>query len=354
MSGRLVKYLADAAAGDLSPDVLLSIMFFRIPSFLELVLPLGFFIGILLAYGRLYVDSEMTVMSACGLSTTRLASYTLASATVLGLIVAFISLYASPAGITKVNYIFEDVKASNGLETLVSGRFRTNKKTGRVTYVKNFSDDKVLMKEVFSAEPHIGEGGVVEHTIILAEQGFMELRGEQNSRFLILENGQRYKDRTGDSGHQITEFATFGQRINDAVTQRIGHLRGEAKTMSLLLASDHPRDKANLQWRLSLALLVPVISLIALALSKTDHRRGRYVMMLPAFLIYIFYVVSLNAARDALEKGKLPIELGMWWVHLLYLALAIILLYGGTWWRWLRSPKFEPITPEVAKSGDVK
>lgn len=339
MSGRLVKYLAEAASGDLSPDVLMSIMLFRIPSFLELVLPLGFFIGILLAYGRLYVDSEMTVMSACGLSTSRLATYTLIPACFLALIVAYISLYASPAGITRVNYIFEDLKASSGLETLVAGRFRTDDKTGRVTYVRHFSDDDGIMKEVFSAEPRIKDNGVVEHTVILAEKGYMELRGEQNGRYLILEKGRRYKGQAGKGDYEITEFARFGQFLNNAVTHRYGHLRGEARSMEILLASNHLRDKASLQWRISLALLVPIISLIALALSKTDHRRGRYVKMLPAFLIYIFYVVSLSAARDAVEKGKIPVELGIWWVHLVYLSLAIVLLYGSTWWRWLRRPK---------------
>ena len=80
MSGRFVKYLAQAASGDLAPDVVFSIMAYRLPSFLELVLPLGLFIAILLAYGRLYVETDMTVMSACGLSTRRLALFTLAPA----------------------------------------------------------------------------------------------------------------------------------------------------------------------------------------------------------------------------------------------------------------------------------
>ena len=68
MSGRFVKYLGQVTSGDFAPDVLLLVMLYRLPNFLEVVLPLGLFIGILLSYGRLYVDSEMTVMSACGMS----------------------------------------------------------------------------------------------------------------------------------------------------------------------------------------------------------------------------------------------------------------------------------------------
>src|SRR5690606_32550540 len=99
MSGRIVRYLADAAAGISEGGVLLTRMGYRMPSFLELILPLGFFIGILLAYGRLYVDSEMTVLSACGMSERRLVGYTLTTAVIVATIVAILSLYVSPVGV---------------------------------------------------------------------------------------------------------------------------------------------------------------------------------------------------------------------------------------------------------------
>ena len=80
MSGRFIKYLAQAAQGILDPGVLLLIMGYRIPGFLQLILPLGLFLGILLAYGRLYLDSEMTVLTATGMSEQRLLAYTLTPA----------------------------------------------------------------------------------------------------------------------------------------------------------------------------------------------------------------------------------------------------------------------------------
>ena len=80
MSGRFIKYLAQAAQGVLDPSVLLMIMAYRIPGFLQLILPLGLFLGVLLAYGRLYLESEMTVLTATGMSEQRLLSYTLAPA----------------------------------------------------------------------------------------------------------------------------------------------------------------------------------------------------------------------------------------------------------------------------------
>ncbi|KKK97810.1 hypothetical protein LCGC14_2649040, partial [marine sediment metagenome] len=77
VSGRFVKYLAQAAAGELDAGILLAIIGYRLPGFLELILPLAFFLAILLTYGRLYVQSEMTVMTACGMSPIQLVVYTM-------------------------------------------------------------------------------------------------------------------------------------------------------------------------------------------------------------------------------------------------------------------------------------
>ena len=77
----------------LSGDVLFLIMAYRFPGFLELILPLGLFIGILLAYGRMYLDSEMSVLYACGVSERRIVMHTMVSASVVMLLVG--AIYAA-------------------------------------------------------------------------------------------------------------------------------------------------------------------------------------------------------------------------------------------------------------------
>ena len=66
-SGRFIKYLTEAAIGDLAADILLPVMLYKLPAFFELILPLGFYVGLLLSFGRLYADSEMVVFRASGI-----------------------------------------------------------------------------------------------------------------------------------------------------------------------------------------------------------------------------------------------------------------------------------------------
>jgi lipopolysaccharide export system permease protein len=295
------------------------------------------FIAILLAYGRLYVESEMTVMTACGLSTRRLALFTLVPAAFVALLVAWLSLYASPVGIAKVQEIFQDAKNSSGLELLVAGRFRIDEKSGRVTYIERLDDDKQVMQEVFSAEQSKAKQGGKKLSVVLAERGTVQNVEQHDARYLVLENGFQYIGKPGSLEFRVTEFDQFGQLIKEPEIQRNSYKKADARSTAQLLASTKLEDKATLQWRISLGILVPIIALIAQALSKTNHRRGRYVKMLPAFMIYILYIVSLNAARDAIEKEKIPLEIGMWWVHGLFLLIALCLLFGADGWRRLRA-----------------
>jgi lipopolysaccharide export system permease protein len=96
---------------------------------------------------------------------------------------------------------------------------------------------------------------------------------------------------------------------------------------SSLLGSDDIRSKTELQWRLSLPLLVFIVTLMAVPLSRVNPRQGRFLKLLPAILLYMAYLTILIAARGALEKGKIPPALGLWWVHAIFLFIGLGLLY---------------------------
>src|SRR3990167_4219270 len=59
MSSRFVQYLADAAEGKIDPSVIFAIMGYRMPAFLELILPLAFFLAVLLSYRSEEHTSEL-------------------------------------------------------------------------------------------------------------------------------------------------------------------------------------------------------------------------------------------------------------------------------------------------------
>lgn len=327
MSSRFVKYLAQAASGDLAADVLFTIMLYRIPGFLELILPLALFLGILLAYGRLYVESEMVVLSACGFSPNRLLLFTLLTCGSVTLGVALISLWLSPSGAARVQDIFNDPKTYSQINTLVPGRFQSQDDGLRVSYAEKLSKGRGEMHNVFMSQRKEQEQQELSKLVVLvAKNGKIVRKG--GDRYLELYDGYRYEGLPGDLDFRVMQFAEYGQLLSEPQDEVRRRLKVEAKSTSDLLGSSDAKDRAALQWRLSLPLLVPIVTIIALALSRTDHRRGRYVKMLPAIVVYLVYLLSLSAARSMVEEQQIPASIGIWWVHALFLVAALLLFYA--------------------------
>lgn len=328
ISGRFVKYLAQAAAGELDPGILFAVIGYRLPGFIELILPLAFFLGILLAYGRLYIDSEMTVMTACGMSPRRLLGYTMLVALAVSLLVGWLSLEVSPAGLAKAEALLNAQKDRGELDTLTAKQFHPLQGGKAVTYVENVSGEG-KMHEVFLADNDLDGGPDRQLVLVVAESGYQQNSGPGGSSYLVLENGYRIQGIPGAADYEVTRFEEYGQRLKKQRQSRRS-AKADAMTTAELLASDKKGHIAAAQWRMSVPILVLVVSLLAVPLSKTNPRQGRFLTLLPAVLIYIVYLVLLNATRGALEDGKIPPQIGLWWVHLLFLATASLLIARPT------------------------
>lgn len=334
-SGRFVKYLAEAATGDLASDILLPVMVYRLPGFLELIMPLGLFIGILMAYGRLYVESEMVVLSACGVSPSRLAAYTMVPALVVLLVVGCFSLWITPLGAKRSEALLEAPESSQGLHAVAAGRFQARRSSNLVTYARTVSPDGV-MHGVFLSEggPPV-EGDRPQMQVTVAREGEVRFDPETGARYLELREGFRYQGFPGDLGYRVSSFERYGELIPEPE----GGIRTadpvDGRPTSALMSATSPEEVAALHWRLSVPTMVPIVAIIAFCMSRTDHRRGRYVKMAPAFLIYLAYLVLLTRARGSLADGEGE-PLQIWAVHGLFILFAMALLFGHrlrTFWR---------------------
>ncbi len=325
MSGRFIKYLAQAAAGQLDPGVLFMIMGYRLPGFMVLILPLGMFLGILLAFGRMYLDSEMTVLSANGFSDRRVLWYTQGSALVVAVIVATLSLWVAPAGVLKTQQLFNEQAAMTEFDTLSAGRFQSLGSGQRVTYAGGLSEDRTQLQDLFITERAGGGGDTVDSGVgvLVAETGRQQMNAD-GSRYLVLYDGYRYDGTPGSADFRVISYDTYGVLLPkpEIATEVTDH---EAIPTLALFGQADIDLQAELQWRLALPLLVFVVAFFAVPLSRVNPRQGRFLKLLPAVMLYMAYLALLISARGWMESGKLPAALGLWWVHLLFLAIGMVL-----------------------------
>lgn len=326
MSGRFLQYLAQAAAGDISGAVLFAIMGYRLPEFLELILPLSLFIGILLAYGRMYLESEMTVLFACGVSDRQLIGLSMGAGLLVTGVVALMSLYLTPMGIQQVDRIFTEQSQMTEFEMLAPGRFQSIGVGERVTYTEALSDDKRELQNVFMAE-----GGRDGDTVVLmmADRG-TQIVDDDGERFLVLHGGTRFEGRPGALDFAATTFDAYGLRIQAPGSARERQSE-EALSSAELRRSSDPELRALYHWRVALPMLVPIVTLLAVRLSRVNPRQGRFFHLLPAILLYISYLALLIVGRDAIATESMPDWLGLWWVHGIYLTLALLLMWVPGW-----------------------
>lgn len=203
-------------------------------------------------------------------------------------------------------------------ELLVPGRFQSTEKGSRVTYTESLSSDKTVMNNVFIADGN---------TLMLAETGSQYISPETGSRFLELHGGKRFDVTPGSLEFQVLEFERYGVKIAEETEDRRKTKKDAIPTVELI-GSDNAKYQAQLQWRISLIIMVPILVLIAFPLSKVNPRQGRFARMFPAIILFMVYISVLIAMRGMVEKQKLSADFGIWSLHIIYFLIALSLLYG--------------------------
>lgn len=325
MGSRFIRYFSDAAEGDFPVTILGSLMVFHLPGFMELILPLSFFLGILLAYGQLYMNSEITVMVACGMSPTRLFRVTLLPATVVAVLVGLCSLWLTPAGALLTEATLEEQRSRLDVSVLAPGRFQ-DFGGGRTAYITDFSSDGTEMQEVLVHEQAV-QGAESTHSYVTrAGSGHQETNVATGSRFLILEHGERYGVTPGRNEAERLTFERYTLRLGlSRDRQELDSL--EYATTPDLWNDPDPRAQAQFQWRVGLPFMVFILALLAQPLSRVNPRQGRFAKLLPAVFLYVAYLSLLLAAVDAIGSGSLVSTIGVWPVHGLFLGLGLLLLW---------------------------
>ncbi len=324
MSGRIIKYFGQAADGRMDVSLLTAVLVYRLPGFLDLIVPLGFFIAILLTFGRLYLDNEMSVLSASGVSRAQIVGHLLVPAALVLALVTATSLWITPASNARSERLFAQAAERNSFDLVRPGRFQPV--GNRMLYAAAMSPDKQRLLDVRLFEQKPGANDTMRHVLVQAETGRSERDKATGERFLVLENGVRYELVPGEAAYRELRFSRYRFLLPAPVAIEELRKLSSHDTASLRRQKEHsPEALGEWLWRLSLPLFVPTAALLAFALSRVNPRQGRYLKLLPAILLYMSYVVAVGGARNAIEKGKAG-EALVWSVHIGYFMLALLLL----------------------------
>ena len=329
MSNQFARVLGQAAQNDFPGVVVATLIGLTTLQYLTVLVPIGLFLGIVLALGRLYHESEMTAMNACGVGTLRVFRPLALLTFFIAAFLAVLSYKIVPDAWTQSNRIrIEAVRAAQ-FGALEPGRFRSFAGGDAVFYAERV-DTSGELSGVF-VQRMAGE----KLEIAMAERAVQRGAGQAEQTFVLFD-GRRYEGIPGTPTWRVIEFKEHGIAVRLPDMKKVKN-REELRSTQELMASTQPRDKAELAWRTAVPVMAVVLMILAVPLSKLRPRQGRFTRVGLAVLVYFVYSNLLAAVRVWIEKESPAGQLGLWWVHLLPLGLAAWLLWReerpGPLWR---------------------
>jgi len=329
LSNAFVRYLTRAASGKLSGLTVLKIMAMQIPYLLGLLLPASLFLAFLLAYGRMYVDSEMTVLAACGMGKNQLLKNSMIISSAVIIINTVLVFYVSPMLSAYKDQLLNTSPQETILQTIQPGRFQVADDGGTVFYIQSIDRGKDQLRNIFVAQKEKTSAPKVKQVwnVMSATSGYAQKDEQTKDQFVVATDGYRYFGVPGQKDFRIAKFSEYGAKIDTAQKEKdIEHESMSNKKLWQLRKND-AKAVAELQWRISLPISIPILTLLAVPLSRVRPRQGRFAQLLPAILIYAIYANMMFVAKDWVAHAKISGYIGMWWLHLLLLLVAL--------WYWL-------------------
>lgn len=334
ISQRVVKYLGQAANGDISGTMVWQMVGLFSPVLIGFLLPLAFFLGCLLAFSRLYVDSEMAVLRSSGVSEYQLIKMLLPIAVIIALIGGTVTLLISPWA-NEITYQLRDEQASKlELSMLSPGRFQTFQDGKGVVYVDEPDESQIVAQDEDSSSSKLGNFFLAEiaaesngnSRLVSAKSAERFYDETQDKNFLQLNDGFVYELDENNQISKITEFEHYYARL-EAEQSFVSRRKISATPTAELWAKKDSFSWAELHWRLAVPLSVPFLLLLAIPLSRVRPREGKFAKMLPALFIYIGYIIFIVVFRSWIEDEKLPGWVGYIPIYLGMALLGVRMLY---------------------------
>ena len=322
----LTWLLGRAVRGGTSESVLYVLLGYQMLGKIDVLLPLAFYLGILLTLSRWYRDSEMTVLAACGIGLMHFLRPVMLIGLSLGVVVMAASFYTTPLAVRQIEKV--KVESAHRMEPdqVAPGVFTESSRTGRIFYAERIRRNGDL-EGVFVSSLEQGNQGV-----LVAKTGRPFADAKTGDKFIALHDGTFYEGEPGTANYRILEFSVYNLRIEPKmIDEPLVPMEG-LPNMSLLGQLGNPKASAELHWRLGKTVVLFVLALYAMVFAFTDMRRGRMSNFFVAIVIYFIYSNLLGIGETMLQSGSVPATVGLWWVHGGMGLVAAYLL-----WRRLRN-----------------
>lgn len=329
VTNQSVRFLHYAASGGLPANQLLYLTALQVPLLLGYLMPLGLYLAVLLTLARLHLDSEMVVLSACGVSRWKLTRMLLAIAFFVACFVFWLMMVAVPRAQGDIGRVIQSAKSHLSAAEVVPGHFMVfdDGHNHMIFYAKNADIGHNVLRQVFLASKKSAtQRGQSSWSVLTAETAQDKHFSGDPESYLLFKNGYRYLGVPGTQDYHVYKFKRLVVHVSSKNVPRPYAVSSLSMGQLWKKARVDLNAVAQLQWRLAMPISVLVFTLLAIPLSEVKPRYGKFGQLFPAMLIYLAYADSILSARNTIADGRLSPHIGMWLTHGLALLLAGLLI----------------------------
>jgi lipopolysaccharide export system permease protein len=242
------------------------------------------------------------------------------------MVVASLSLVVRPWAYQQSYHIKAEAEAEFNLDKLEAGQFYTAEKSGTVIFVERINRLKDRLEQVYFYR--LDDEGV---RVISAQQAWQPVTDPFAPPVFKFVNGTAYKIDLSGERDLTLKFKELTLLL-ESDEQALKRYRSKAASTLQLAGSKKTNDLAEFQWRLTTPVTTLLLGVLAVPLSHTPPRRGRYAKTVAAVLVFtLFYIFSIMA-RNWVEQGTVGAIPGVWWPDILLGLLILALLLRPTMW----------------------
>ena len=310
VGSRVVGYFEQAAEGNIDPGIIVSVIALRFPDFITLLIPLSFFLGLLITIGRLNSEGEIHGYFSAGLSKFNLIKFLLPQAFIYFFITLVLSLYIAPytknlsKDLLVIDSFEEQIDAiqSDEIVSLDDGGF---------LYVQTADEGLIKGVKLFQVDEDNSFIVISDELITIEKDKTIELN---------LKNGSFYGGLFSESSKIISNFNNFNFEIDKNIS------RSNDLTLTKLFDYSSASDKATFQWNVSIPITILILLLYGIYISSSKPREGKFSFMLPGMLIYVSYLSLLILGRELISDNPESI-FNLWFIHGLFVLFLFLYVY---------------------------
>ena len=310
VGSRVVGYFEQAAEGNIDPGIILSVIALRFPDFITLLIPLSFFLGLLITIGRLNSEGEIHGYFSAGLSKFNLLKFLVPQAFIYFIITLVLSLYIAPytknlsKDLLVIDSFEEQIDAiqSDEIVSLDDGGF---------LYVQTADEGLLKGVKLFQVDE--------DNSFIVISDELLTTEKDKTIE-LNLKNGSFYGGLFSETSKIISNFNNFNFEIDKNISQ--------SNDLSLTKLFDYSSasDQATFQWNISIPITILILLLYGIYISSSKPREGKFSFMLPGMLIYVSYLSLLILGREFISDNPGSI-FNLWLIHGLFILFLFLYAY---------------------------